>query len=206
MDKRNFDTEAAQWDIPPRVKLAQDIAAAIGKQVAFVPGMAMLDFGCGTGLLSLALRGRVHTVTGADSSRGMLEVFNAKLRKGKVRGVRTVWLNPEKPLNLGGPYHLVVSSMTLHHIKDIEPLLKIFYDSLGPGGQLALADLDSDGGLFHENTDGVFHNGFDREALAEMARKAGFTDVACVNATEMTKPSKDGETRTFTVFLLTAKK
>lgn len=204
--KRDFDTAAPTWDIPERVKMAEEIASAIVAHVPLTHEMDVLDFGCGTGLLSLALRPKVRSVTGADSSKGMLGVFNEKLVRGRVKGVRTVWLNPEKELTLGGPYNVVVSAMTLHHIKDIEPVLKSLREALVPGGYLAVADLDWEGGLFHNEQEGVFHNGFDREALAETARKVGFTDVRFEQAARLEKPGKDGVVRAFSIFLLLARK
>ena len=50
---RDFDKQAATWDENPgRVKLAEDVAGAVAQQVALLPDMDGLDFGCGTGLLA----------------------------------------------------------------------------------------------------------------------------------------------------------
>lgn len=47
-----------------------------------------MDFGCGTGCLTMALRdGLGETVTGVDTSRAMLEQFD---RKAEGKGVTTV--------------------------------------------------------------------------------------------------------------------
>jgi precorrin-6B methylase 2 len=56
-EKRDFDKEAAAWDEQPaRVQLAGDVAAAIVRQVTLRTDMDVLDFGCGTGLLTLQWR------------------------------------------------------------------------------------------------------------------------------------------------------
>lgn len=47
----------------------------------------ILDLGCGTGLLSLALARRGHTVTAADPAEAMLAVARLKPDAGKVRWV-----------------------------------------------------------------------------------------------------------------------
>ena len=68
-EKRNFDSVAASWDANPvRVKLAHDVVRAIRETIPLRPDMDVLDFGCGTGLLSLGLLPMVHTITGVDSS------------------------------------------------------------------------------------------------------------------------------------------
>jgi len=96
VNKRDFDKEAAAWNIPPRVKLAEDVADAIMQHMLLKSDMDILDFGCGTGLLSLALRSRVRSVTGVDSSQGMLDVFNEKVTRGGVSNVKTFRLDLEK--------------------------------------------------------------------------------------------------------------
>jgi cyclopropane fatty-acyl-phospholipid synthase-like methyltransferase len=60
----SFDAEAASWDRNPgRVKVAYDIAEAISDEKILTPDMDILEFGCGTGLLTVLLSPRVHSVT-----------------------------------------------------------------------------------------------------------------------------------------------
>jgi Predicted methyltransferase (contains TPR repeat) len=47
--------------------------------------MKVLDFGCGTGLLSFFLQPYVGEITGIDTSKGMIEVFDKKLKKIKSK-------------------------------------------------------------------------------------------------------------------------
>ncbi len=75
-----FDQESQAWDANPRrVKLSQDIARSILRYVPLSSEMDILDYGCGTGLVSLQVRPKVHSVTGLDNSKGMLEVFRKKI-------------------------------------------------------------------------------------------------------------------------------
>jgi ubiquinone/menaquinone biosynthesis C-methylase UbiE len=202
--KHNFDQEAANWDqAPGRAKVAQDIAKSIMREITLTPDMDVLDFGCGTGLLTFALRPFVRSITGVDSSRGMLDVFKTKIKEQHLSNVEADYLDLDKGDILEGSYHLVVSSMTLHHVKNISSLLKRFYSILLPSGQLAIADLDSDEGLFHSNNDGVFHFGFDREDLHCMLIDAGFRDVRQQTAADVEKPAGGDRVRLFTVFLMT---
>jgi predicted TPR repeat methyltransferase len=78
-DKRDFDKVAASWDTPMRVKLATDVAGAVSAEVRLATEMDVLDFGCGTGLLALQLQPYVRSITGVDSSQGMLDVLGSKI-------------------------------------------------------------------------------------------------------------------------------
>ena len=64
------------------------------------------------------------------------------------------------------------------------------------------ADLDTEDGTFHPaNTEGVFHQGFDRADLGKLLVDAGFVDVAFDTAVVVHK-----EQRAYPVFLVTARK
>jgi len=206
-EKRDFDKEAASWDEnPARVKLAKDIAHAISTQIALTNDMDIMDFGCGTGLLTIELLPLVRSITGVDSSQGMLDIFNMKIAKLQLNKVSIVLLDLDKGDTLAGHYDLVLSNMTLHHIKEIEPLFAQFYKIITPGGCLCIADLDLDDGQFHVDNIGVFHCGFDRAALCRFFKEAGFDDVRDVSAAEVVKPGINGKMRKFPVFLMTGRK
>ena len=206
-EKRNFDQEAANWDqVPGRVKVARDIAQSMIKEITLTPDMDVLDFGCGTGLLALALQPFVRSITGVDSSLGMLDVFKTKIKEQHLSNVKANYLDLDKGEVLTGSYHLIVSSMTLHHVKNINPLLKQFYSILLPAGLLAIADLDLDDGKFHSNNDGVFHFGFDRKSLHRMFIDERFRDVREQGAAQIEKPLGEGNPRLFSVFLMICRK
>ncbi len=203
MELRDFNKEAAQWDENPgRVRLAQDVGRSLLDAVTFGPQMDVLDFGCGTGLITLQIQPLVRSVTSVDTSQGMLDVLNAKVQKQGVTNVKTRLLDMDKDGALEGHFHAIVSSMTLHHVPDTASLISRFFDHLEPGGVLALADLDPDKGLFHEDNTGVFHQGFDRKALAELYRQAGFEKIQDWTAAKVVKKTPQGTTNTFTVFLV----
>lgn len=202
--KRDFDGDAAAWDEKPgRVRVARDIFNAIAGEINLNVSMDVLDFGCGTGLLTLQLQPLVRFITGLDSSQGMLDVLNAKIEKQNLTNIKTRFFDIESSGVLEGSYHLITSSMTFHHIRNIGPVLENFYQALLPGGRICIADLDIDGGLFHENNDGVFHSGFQRDELSRLAADTGFKDVKCLTAATVTKPVWARENRRFTIFLLT---
>ena len=207
IEKRDFDKEAATWDeVPARVKLANDIVAAISDEIVLTSNMDVLDFGCGTGLLTLRLQPVVRSITGVDSSEGMINVLKAKIVKQKLPNVKTQYIDNEEGDIPGGNYNLIVSGMTLHHVKEIRSLIDRFYGIIAPSGYLCIADLDLDGGKFHDNNDGIFHFGFDRTELRRYFMDAGFGDIRDRTAAEVMKPFSDGGVRPFTVFLMTGRK
>ena len=80
-----FDERAATWDDDPaKWRRAEDVAAAIRRRVELTPATAVLDYGCGTGLLGFALRHDVGTIDLADSSQGMLDAVAAKVAAAPV--------------------------------------------------------------------------------------------------------------------------
>lgn len=206
-EKRNFDKGAAAWDeVPGRVKLATDIAGAICDEIKPTSDMDVLDFGCGTGLVSLKLQPLVRSITGLDSSPGMLDVFRSKIQKQNLANAKVQYIDFEKGDMLTGSYDLIISSMTLHHVKEIRPLISQFYHVAAPSGQVCIADLDLDSGQFHDSNEGVFHFGFDRGVVANAFVAAGFYDVRDRTAATVIKTASDGGKKTFTVFLISGRK
>jgi 2-polyprenyl-3-methyl-5-hydroxy-6-metoxy-1,4-benzoquinol methylase len=205
--KRDFDSAASVWDKNPgRVHLAQQITKAILEEVKMDPLMEVLDFGCGTGLVTLGLQPYVKAITGVDSSEGMLGVLRSKAAEKKLLNVKTWHGEVDAEDFPKGPFHLVVGSMVLHHVREVGLVLERFHEILGPGGILALADLDLDGGLFHPDPTGVFHNGFDRQELREEFERVGFMDVKVRTAAEMNKKTLEGVENIFPLFLMVGHK
>jgi len=205
--KNDFDKAATTWDDEPRrVKLAGDVARTVIREVGLSPDMNVLDYGCGTGLVTLQLQPYVGSVTGADTSRGMLEVLRRKIRESGLANVSAVLIDTDKEIPVEGKFNLVVSSMTMHHIQDVETLFRKFHNLLLPGGRLCVADLDAEDGSFHSNTTGVAHFGFDRREVRSMLGNAGFEDIREVTASVIVKDSDSEAQRAYPVFLMTARK
>lgn len=204
---RDFDKDAATWDEnAARVKMTTNIANSIKDAVPLNQNMHVLDFGCGTGLLTLQLQPLVKSINGYDSSKGMLKVLGEKIENQKIANITTIFIDIEQGGVLEGCYDLAVCSMTLHHVRQPRALIKQFKRVLKPGGFLCIADLDSDGGLFHgANSAGVFHNGFDRDLIREVLREARFDHVMFQTAAQIVRLIPGGA-RPFTVFLATGQK
>ncbi len=205
-EKRDFDQVAPSWDEEPRrVKLAGNVASSIIGAIHPDQTMDALDFGCGTGLVTLLLRPWVRSILGVDSSRGMLAVLERKVREREMTNVETVCRDLEKDERPAGRFHLIVSSMTLHHLPEPARLFNLFNDLLLPGGLIAVADLDTEDGNFHDDSTGVFHHGFDREKIMAHLLEIGFIDCGAQTADVIVKGT-EAAAREYPVFLITARK
>jgi SAM-dependent methyltransferase len=199
-----FDSKAATWDDDPsKVTRARLVAEAIRAATPLKPATRVLEYGCGTGLLGLALAPWVGRVTLADSSDGMLEVLGRKLAGGAAANARALKLDLEREPLPPERYELVCSLLTLHHVRDLDRVLPLLREALVPGGTLCVADLDAEDGSFHGPGAGV-HHGFDRTALGARLRAAGFGEPAFSTVGQIERPV-GGVTRRFSLFLAVAR-
>ncbi|MGK0256133.1 MAG: putative AdoMet-dependent methyltransferase [Arcobacteraceae bacterium] len=185
-----------------RVSNVQNIADGILKEVSYTKDMHILDFGSGTGLLTQEIAPFVGNITAIDMSTAMNEVLNSK--KDTFPCPLKVYkrdITKEDYSDILDNVDGIISSMTIHHIEDIEDLFKKFYDLLNDNGTICLADLEKEDGSFHSEDTGVFHFGFDKEEFLEIAKKAGFEDLKIETISVASKPH--GE---FPIFLLTGRK
>lgn len=201
----DFDGRAKTWDSDPqKIARARDTAEVIRRMVPLSTEMRALEYGCGTGLLSFALRPHVRRITMADSSDGMLEVLRGKVEAHGDGGMLPLKFDAVTDPLPEDRYDLICTQMTLHHILETERVLRAFHSLLEAPGFLCVADLEREDGSFH-GSGFVGHNGFDREELAMTARRAGFADVRFTSAFEMDK-EVNGTIRRFPLFLMVAEK
>lgn len=176
----DFDSRAAQWDaLPRRVALAQAVVSAICQQVNPQPWMRILDYGCGTGLVTLGLQPLAQEVIAVDSSRGMLEQVELKAREAGITNLVTRYIDLDSEWRLPEGIDLLVSSMTIHHVPDIPPLFAHFHEIMRPGAWLCIADLEKEDGSFHDDpATPILHHGFTRAEMERYFSDAGFTSIS----------------------------
>jgi 2-polyprenyl-3-methyl-5-hydroxy-6-metoxy-1,4-benzoquinol methylase len=203
-EHQRFDDEAATWDDDPGHEKRQvAVARAIKEAVSLTPAMSAVDVGGGTGRLSILLADQVGSVVVTDPSAGMVQVAQERIEAAglgdRLRAVQAD-LTTDR---LDGTYDVVWSSMALHHVRDLDGLLRSVAGLLVDGGRLCIADLDQDpDGAFHaDKVDFDGHHGFDRQRLTDQLASAGFADVTFVDATTIVKNDRE-----FGVFLCTATK
>lgn len=191
-----FDQAAQTWDKKPtRVILAENVAKAIKAHLPLTSDMDLLDFGAGTGLLSLEILPLVRSITAVDTSAKMLEVLDEKGAPDVTTCCVDIFTEAFEQR-----FDAVVSSMVMHHISDTKALFERIHTLLHEGGRIAFADLYKEDGSFHDDNRGVHHFGFDPDELKALLEAAGFTDVLFHTAHTFQKHQE------FPVFLMTAKK
>ncbi len=197
----DFDAEAREWDdVPGRIERANAVAAAIREQLLLSREMTAFEYGCGTGLLSFALRADLGPITLADSSTGMLEVLKAKIASQGVRNMTPVRLDLSTDPIPDQKYQLIYTLMTLHHIPDADAILRSFYSMLEPSGCVCIVDLDKEDGSFHA-ADFSGHQGFDRDELRQKLSGLGFVNIRISTCYEIPKNE-----RFYPLFLAVAEK
>jgi ubiquinone/menaquinone biosynthesis C-methylase UbiE len=201
-EHKRFDDVAATWDDDPGHEKRQvAVARAIEEAVNLNTQMKAVDIGGGTGRLSILLADQVGSVVVTDPSAGMVQVARERIEAaGLTDRMRAVQADLTKD-RLDGTYDVVWSSMALHHVEDLDELLRCVAGLLADGGRLAIADLDEDpDGAFHaDKVDFEGPDGFNRQRLAEQLATAGFSDVSFADATTILKDDRE-----FGVFLCTA--
>ena len=195
-----FNEKAKDWDANEmRTKLSSAIGSSILAHVSLHEQMRVMDFGAGTGLISSQVAPLVKKIVAVDISEAMLNKLVAKPElQDKVEIVCQDII--EKPI--ADNFDLIMSAMSMHHVKDTSKLIQRFSEHLNPGASIALADLDKEDGSFHpEDSEGVFHLGFKRNELQIILEKYGFREIQFVTAHTINKEEKK-----YPIFLVTATK
>ena len=108
----------------------------LGAIRSYSAGGAVLDYGCGIGLMSMLLAKNGFTVTGVDISEQFIE--SAKSRFGKHPSM-TFEVIDGLPLRFPeGAFDVVASSDVLEHCTGIDDILREFKRLLRPGGLLVI--------------------------------------------------------------------
>ena len=197
--KDHFKEKAQEWDkSKTRNETPQAIATAINEKITLTKDMTLMDFGVGTGLLGFIIAKDVKKMYGVDMSKSML----AKLEEKNSSDLHIEAICQDivkEPLSMS--FDGIISSMTLHHIENLNDFFTTIYKNIKDNGFLALADLELEDGTFHSDNSGVYHFGFEKEVLCSIVEKSGFKNVVFERVTTINKPQRD-----FGVFLLTAQK
>ena len=158
--KSRFDLDALTWDdLDRRVNLAKAVVNSILPHLE--ENEKVLEFGCGTGLVGINITPYVKELIGIDTSAKMVEKFNEKAKQLNL----SAKAYQKDIFEINETFDVVISSMTLHHLKN----LNVLNDKLKSiTNKVFLADLVKEDGTFHtRGNDDVEHFGFDTDELKE---------------------------------------
>jgi len=204
-----FDQKAAGWDLDPeRLKLQREIARKIIARLPLQNNWRALEFGCGTGLMSFLLADKLGQIDCVDTSAGMIRELNKKLALPDAPGnIRAHCKLLEQNTFAEGTFDFLFTVLALHHIEDIESIIKLFGRIVKKGGHIALVDLDKEDGSFHQGTEtGVHHDGFERDYIQRLLEAEGFKQTAVETAAYRRREQEDGAVKSYPLFLISGRK
>ena len=140
-----FATMVSEYDslirraVPRYEEMTRELTASLP-----IAADRVLELGCGTGNFSLALAARYPsaTITMVDAAQEMIEVTRDRIAAAhpavasRARYVTTKF----EDLALDDGFDLIASCISLHHVRDKQPLFAALRRMLSPGGRLCFAD------------------------------------------------------------------
>ncbi|MCD4689800.1 MAG: class I SAM-dependent methyltransferase [Desulfuromonadaceae bacterium] len=113
----HFDAKAREWDEHPgKRNVAQVFVCELQMHVSLNPAMELLEFGCGTGLVSMELHGQVAAITLLDTSAGMIEVLQEKIAQHGIDNMQPRLGGLSAIDQVEERFDLIYSNMALHHV------------------------------------------------------------------------------------------
>ena len=137
----NWDQYAEEWDTNEDVKIYSEKAYKTLLETFEIEGLNILDFGCGTGLLTEKMAPFAHRILAVDSSEKMISVLKDK----RLKNVITLAVNlSEETMRankfLQVKFDLIVASSVCAFLLDFEKTLRLLKTLLTPNGHFVQWD------------------------------------------------------------------
>ncbi|MGX7204643.1 class I SAM-dependent methyltransferase [Enterococcus pingfangensis] len=169
MTENIFEKMAQTYDTAERKQLAQIITKKIEPEFYG----KVLDYGGGTGLVSLPLAEQADELLLVDPAEQMLAVAQHKINQQHLTNVRVLQADftketPELAVDT------IVLSLVLLHIPDTKKILTELFELLPKGGKLLIVDFVKNSQVYHPKV----HNGFAESELSSLLKTIGFSQVS----------------------------
>jgi ubiquinone/menaquinone biosynthesis C-methylase UbiE len=172
MENNVFEQMAQRYDTEERKQLAKVIAEEVRTELQNSSDQSLIDYGSGTGLVSLELTDLVNSILLVDSSEQMLEVAEAKISRKGITNAKVLYADfTQETAELKAD--IVFMSLVLLHIPDTQKILQQLFSILNEGGKLIIVDFDKNEQISHPKV----HNGFLHEELKMRLSEAGFASA-----------------------------
>ncbi|CAG8680264.1 7245_t:CDS:2, partial [Acaulospora colombiana] len=148
---------------PIHVSISKKCAKAVLNEAdpEFDPDKSeVLDFACGTGLISQELCAHVKSILGVDISQNAVDIYNKKvwqqgIDKEEMQALCLELKESEDDQLNGRKFDAIVCASSYHHLDNIDSMTKMLSNYLKPGGELFVLDLKKDPEISHK-----FHRTF----------------------------------------------
>jgi 2-polyprenyl-3-methyl-5-hydroxy-6-metoxy-1,4-benzoquinol methylase len=170
-----WDDEAASWDEQPAVRRYAELASGSLRTVLASRGKPLrdttvLDFGCGTGLLTARMAQEAPRVVGLDLSSAMIDRLNAKALPNVVGHAGSLDSALADGRLAPGTFDLITCSSVCAFVPDYPHTVAQLVTLLSPGGVFVQWDWELDPGAEEPM-------GLSREAIREALTGAGLAEV-----------------------------
>jgi ubiquinone/menaquinone biosynthesis C-methylase UbiE len=176
---REWDAVAGDWD-DLATSYAQSFSDTLESKQYLPKGddAVVLDFGCGTGLLTEKLQDKCQKIIAVDASPQMIQQLEEKIKArewNNVQAMTAILASPSVADAMVEEYcnrfDLIVASSVFNFIpdKDLSRTLQVLARLLKPGGRLCHSDWPKD--------DGEHINGMTEEKAQRLYHNAGLTMV-----------------------------
>jgi len=149
---------------------------------SLLPPLDLVDFGCGTGVLTVELARWARHVTAIDRSATALHKARAEAERLGLHNLTFLEANLEALPLKSAAYDLVVLSQSLHHVESYERVLTEGARLLRPGGRMVVLELLPHDEQWVRASLGHRHLGFEPNALSEAMRAAGLESPSLVSS------------------------
>ncbi|KAL1735653.1 S-adenosyl-L-methionine-dependent methyltransferase [Schizophyllum commune] len=183
-NKAHYDEFAVNYEnLPDVFRLGSQVANEFKRIVQPNPEVTrVMEYACGTGVVSREIAPSVKSILGVDISQGMVDQFN-KRGTDKLRAICVQQGTPLADQLNHETFDGIVCSMAYHHFADPAAVTRSLAESLAPKGTLVIADrvkFEGAGMSTHAADapdDAVPHpNGFSEEQVREFFKAGGLVD------------------------------
>lgn len=94
----------------------------------------VLDFGCGTGLISIEIAGNVQMVHGVDISTKMIEISDMKAVERNIQNIENVCSTIFDERYKSGSFDIIFAFYIMHLLEEPQKVLQRIYELLKPNG------------------------------------------------------------------------
>lgn len=172
MENNPFEQMAKRYDTEDRIELAKVIVKEVKTQLKDSQSKSLLDYGSGTGLVSLELTDLVDSVLLVDSSEQMLDIAKGKIAYNDIQNAKMFCADFTKKVPTVKA-DIVLMSLVLLHIPETKQVLQQLFTLLNDNGKLIIVDFDKNSKISHPKV----HNGFSHSELKELLLEVGFAST-----------------------------